>query len=45
VRKVLERLRKELHEYIEVYGPLDQRTVDKSQELDIEIVKAMRGDD
>lgn len=39
---MIEKLRMEMHECIEQYGPLDPRTVAKSQELDIEIVKAMK---
>lgn len=30
----MEQLRSELHEYIEKYGFLDPRTIEKSQELD-----------
>jgi len=37
----LEELKKELNEYIEKYGLQDPRTLAKSQELDIEIVKIM----
>lgn len=39
---MLEQLRKELHEYIDFYGPIDPRTVAKSQELDVEVAAAMR---
>jgi hypothetical protein len=38
----LEELRTELEQYIELYGREDPRTVAKSQELDVEIVKAMK---
>lgn len=41
---MLEKLRKELHEYINSFGLNDPRTVKKSQELDIEIVKSMGGE-
>lgn len=33
----LEELRSEMHTYIEIYGPTDLRTVEKSQELDEEV--------
>lgn len=42
VRTMLEKLREELHMYINSYGPTDPRTVNKSQELDKEIVKDMQ---
>jgi hypothetical protein len=38
----MEKLKEELYLHIELYGLQDPRTVAKSQELDIEIVKAMR---
>lgn len=41
-RNMLEKLRNELYKLIELYGPLDTRTVDKSRELDAEIVIAMK---
>lgn len=41
-RKILEKLRQELEACIDEYGTLDARTVAKSQELDVEVAKAMR---
>lgn len=38
---MLEKLRKELHEYIELYGRGDIRTIKKSEELDLEVNKEM----
>lgn len=38
---MLEKLRKELHDFIESYGFLDYRTIAKSQELDLEVNKDM----
>jgi hypothetical protein len=38
----MDKLKKELYEHIDKYGLQDPRTVAKSQELDVEIVKAMR---
>jgi hypothetical protein len=37
----MDKLKEELYQHIELYGLLDPRTVSKSQELDVEIVKAM----
>ncbi|WP_142414419.1 aspartyl-phosphate phosphatase Spo0E family protein [Hathewaya massiliensis] len=37
----MEELREKLYNFIEQYGPLDQRTIDLSQELDKLVVKAM----
>ena len=36
---MLEALRKELYQHIEMFGVLDPRTVSKSQQLDLFIVK------
>lgn len=37
----MEELREKLYSFIEQYGPLDQRTIQISQELDKLIVEAM----
>lgn len=39
----MEELREKMHEYIELYGPLDKRTIEVSQELDKYIVADMKG--
>lgn len=39
---MLEKLRGEMHQYIEKYGLLDTRTITKSQELDLEVNKNMQ---
>lgn len=39
----MEALREKLHKYINLYGPLDARTIDVSQQLDKLIVEAMKG--
>jgi hypothetical protein len=38
---MMDKLREELYECIERFGMLDPRTVSKSQELDVLIVRAM----
>ncbi|WP_207746454.1 aspartyl-phosphate phosphatase Spo0E family protein [Clostridium tyrobutyricum] len=40
----IEKLRKKLNEYVELYGPLDNRTLEISQKLDKLIVEQMKGD-
>jgi hypothetical protein len=40
----IEKLRKKLNEYIELYGPLDNRTLEISQKLDKIIIKKMKGE-
>lgn len=40
---MVDKLRDELELFIDLYGRLDPRTVAKSQELDLEIVREMRG--
>jgi hypothetical protein len=37
----MDKLKEELYQHIELYGLQDPRTVAKSQELDVEIVKVM----
>jgi hypothetical protein len=39
---MLDKLKQELYEYIELYGIQDPRTISKSQELDLEVVKVMK---
>jgi hypothetical protein len=39
---MLDKLRAELNECIDLYGNLHPSTIAKSQELDVEIVKAMK---
>lgn len=39
----MEKLREKMYLYIELYGPIDKRTVEVSQELDILIVQDMKG--
>jgi hypothetical protein len=41
VKNILDQLRKELEECIDRFGFLDPKTIAKSQELDIEIVRVM----
>ena len=38
----MDKLKQELNSLIDQYGTLDPRTVAKSQELDVEIVKEMK---
>ncbi|ERI92137.1 hypothetical protein HMPREF1982_02678 [Clostridiales bacterium oral taxon 876 str. F0540] len=38
---MVDKLKIELYEYIQLYGLVDERTVVKSQELDLEINKEM----
>ncbi|MBV4423446.1 aspartyl-phosphate phosphatase Spo0E family protein [Clostridium tyrobutyricum] len=40
----MEKLRKKLNEYVELYGPLDNRTLEISQKLDKLIVEKMKGE-
>jgi hypothetical protein len=40
----IEKLREKLNEYVELYGPLDNRTLEISQKLDKLIVEKMKGD-
>jgi hypothetical protein len=39
----MEALKEKLYRYIEQYGLVDSRTVEVSQELDVLIIKAMKG--
>jgi hypothetical protein len=39
----MEALRRKLHKYINLYGPLDTKTIEISQKLDKLIVKSMKG--
>ncbi|MDD7793666.1 aspartyl-phosphate phosphatase Spo0E family protein [Clostridium sp. 'White wine YQ'] len=39
----MEELREKLYRYISLYGPLDPKTIEISQELDEFIVQAMKG--
>ncbi|WP_254904640.1 aspartyl-phosphate phosphatase Spo0E family protein [Clostridium tyrobutyricum] len=40
----IEKLRKKLNQYVELYGPLDNRTLEISQKLDKLIVEKMKGE-
>ncbi|MCY6958833.1 aspartyl-phosphate phosphatase Spo0E family protein [Clostridium brassicae] len=40
----MEQLKEKLYKYMELYGNLDSRTVEVSQELDKLIVKKMKGE-
>ncbi|MBV4415121.1 aspartyl-phosphate phosphatase Spo0E family protein [Clostridium tyrobutyricum] len=40
----MEKLRKKLNQYVELYGPLDNRTLEISQKLDKLIVEKMKGE-
>lgn len=39
---MLEHLREEMYSFMELYGTTDKRTVAKSQQLDLEILKYMK---